>query len=323
MNLHEGIEGLKRVPAGAMMSIGNFDGLHLGHARILETMRSLRAEAGAGARLAVVTFEPHPLTVLRPQLAPPRLTPPALKQRLLAAAGVEDLVVLAPTREVLGLTAEQFWMILRDDARPGHLVEGSSFYFGKNRRGTIETLREWSAASTVQLHVIGAVEVPLLDLHVVEVSSTLIRWLVSYGRVRDAAICLGRPYMLHGKVIRGYGRGRQIGIPTANLDCGDQLIPDDGVYAGRCAIDGVTYPAAVSIGTMPTFGENRRQIEAHLIGFGRDLYDRVIEVEMIDWIREQLKFDGIERLKEQMTLDLEQVQRTCVGAAERLSSAGS
>src|SRR3954470_16126228 len=120
MVIQEGIEGLKRVRAGAVMSIGNFDGLHLGHWKILDTMKSLRDET-PGAQLAIVTFEPHPLTVLRPQLAPPRLTPYPMKQRLLEAAGIDQLVVLAPTREVLDLTAEQFWSIIAENVRPTHL----------------------------------------------------------------------------------------------------------------------------------------------------------------------------------------------------------
>src|SRR5262245_54770934 len=261
MNLYDGIDGLKALAPGTVMSIGNFDGVHLGHAKILQTMRSLKA-ATPGARLAVVTFQPHPLTVLRPPLPPPRLSRDAVKHKLLESAGVDDLVILAPIRPVLDLTAEQFWAILRDQVRPTHLVEGGTFNFGKNRAGTIDRLREWATASLVQLHVIDAVEVALLDLHVVQVSSSLIRWLISYGRMRDAAICFGRPYALQGSVIRGHGRGRQIGVPTANLECTDQLIPCDGVYAARSTIDGRTYPAALSIGTTPTFGDERRQVEA-------------------------------------------------------------
>jgi riboflavin kinase/FMN adenylyltransferase len=303
MNVHEGIDGLKQVPAGAVMSIGNFDGLHRGHEKIPATMRSL------GERIAVVTFEPHPFTVLRPQFAPPRLAPPAMKRRLLESAGVHDLVILPPTREVLGLTAQQFWSILRDEVKPSNLVEGASFTFGKDRGGNVERLKEWSAHSDVKIHLIEAVQVPLLDLHIVEVNSTIIRWLISYGRVRDAAICLGRAYTLQGKIIRGYGRGRGIGMPTANLDCGDQFIPDDGVYAGRCTIDAKRYPAAISIGTMPTFGENRRQVEAHLIGFNGNLYERVIDVEVVDWLREQVRFGSVEALKSQLAIDLAHVEQ--------------
>jgi riboflavin kinase/FMN adenylyltransferase len=311
MNLHEGIEGLKRLSPGAVMSIGNFDGLHRGHMRILELLVSLRQHSeNAGtprARVAVVTFEPHPLTVLRPQLAPPRISSYPLKRRLLQSAGVDDLVILPPSQEVLNFTAEEFWEILKNDVRPSHLVEGSSFNFGKGRGGTIGKLAGWCKDSEIKLDIVPAEKVALLDFSAVDVSSSLIRWLISYGRVRDAAIALGRPYVLEGSVIRGYGRGRQIGIPTANLDCKEQMIPADGVYAGRCNVNGQTHAAAISIGTMPTFGENDRQIEAHLLGFDGDLYDQIVEIEFIDWVREQLRFPSIDILKQQLAIDLEQV----------------
>jgi riboflavin kinase/FMN adenylyltransferase len=257
-----------------------------------------------------VTFEPHPLTVLRPPLAPPRLTPHPVKRALLEAAGVDDLVILPPTPAVLNLTAENFWEILRDQVRPTHMVEGSSFYFGKGRGGTIEKLREWAAQSGVQLHVIDGVSVTLLNMHIVPVSSSLIRWLLAYGRARDAAICLGRPYALRGQVVRGFGRGKDLGVPTANLKCEDQLIPPDGVYAGRCTVKGTTYPAAVSIGTLPTFAEATRQVEAHLLGFSGDLYEQPLEVQLVDWLREQRKFSDVGALKKGIENDLtETLQR--------------
>src|SRR5205814_7578652 len=123
---------------------------------------------------------------------------------------------------------------------------------GKDRRGTIGRLREWSAGTSVTLHVVDAVSVPLLDLQIVPVSSSIIRWLLANGRVRDAAICLGRPYLLEGQVVEGHHRGAKLGVPTANLNCEDQMIPADGVYAGRCEIDGQDHAAAVSIGKTPT-----------------------------------------------------------------------
>jgi len=288
------LAGLRQVPAGAVLSVGNFDGLHRGHERVLRMAGSLKQQ-GQASGVTIVTFEPHPLTVIRPALAPPRLTPPALKRSLLAEAGVDHVVILAPTPEVLNLTAEDFWHILRDEVRPAHMIEGHTFTFGKGRGGTIEKLRNWAAESSVRLDVLEPVSVPLLNLQIVEVSSSLIRWLLSHGRVRDAAICLGRPYVLEGFVVKGHQRGRTIGVPTANLRCDDQLVPADGVYAGRVCVDGRTYAAAISIGSMPTFGENTRQVEAHLVGFDGDLYDRVIQVELADWVREQMKYPGSRR----------------------------
>jgi riboflavin kinase/FMN adenylyltransferase len=287
-----------------VVSIGNFDGIHLGHESILATMRSLRARSNSPA-LAVVTFEPHPLTVLRPEAVPPRLTPPGLKNALLAERGVDVLVTLPPAPEVLDLSAERFWEILRDDVRPSHLVEGGTFNFGKGRRGTIQLLQQWAAGSGVRVQVIEPVSIALLDFTVVPVSSSLIRWLLFNGRVRDAAICFGRPFALEGPVIKGHQRGRALGMPTANLDCRDQLVPADGVYAGRCRVGGTDCAAAVSIGTMPTFGENQRQVEAYLLGFEGDLYGRVLRVELLDWVREQRRFGGVDALKARMAKDLQ------------------
>jgi riboflavin kinase/FMN adenylyltransferase len=303
MTILEGIDGLRKLPPGAVVSIGNFDGIHLGHESILATMRALRDRSKAPA-LAVVTFEPHPLTVLRPEAVPPRLTPLALKNALLAERGVDVLVTLPPAPEVLDLSAERFWEILRDDVRPSHLVEGGTFNFGKGRRGSIQLLQQWAAGTGVTINVIQPVSTALLDFTVVPVSSSLIRWLLSNGRVRDAAICLGRPYVLEGPVVKGHQRGRALGMPTANLDCGEQLVPADGVYAGRCTVEGRTHAAAVSIGTMPTFGQNRRQVEAYLLDFQGDLYGRVLRVELLDWVREQRKFGGVDALKARMAKDL-------------------
>jgi riboflavin kinase/FMN adenylyltransferase len=288
------------------MSIGNFDGIHLGHRSLLAMADRLRVSSPGG--VTVVTFEPHPLTVLRPADAPPQLTPLQLKQAILEEAGVDTLVLLPPTREVLGLTAEQFWRMIVDEVRPAHLIEGESFTFGKGRGGTMETLRAWAAGSSVQLHVAQPVRAVLLNLSIVTVSSSLIRWLIALGRVRDAAICLGRPYRLRGEVVKGHQRGRTIGTPTANLRISGQLVPADGVYAGRAVVDGVTYPAAVSIGTLPTFEGGTRQIEAHLLDFSGDLYGHELTLDCTDWVREQRKYSSIDALREQIARDVESVR---------------
>ncbi len=323
MQISQGISGLRQLPPGTVMSIGNFDGVHLGHRKILRLANGLRGGVG----VAVVTFEPHPLTVLRPDKAPPRLTPVALKRTLLAEAGADHLVELPPTPEVLDLTAEQFWQLLRDDVKPAHLIEGSSFSFGKGRGGSVETLAAWCDGTGVQLHVAEAVSVVLLNLSIVPASSSIIRWLLLNGRARDAAICLGRGYLLEGEVIGGHQRGRAMGVPTANLRIDEQLVPAEGVYGGRARVDGVTYPAAISIGTLPTFEGDARQIEAHLIGFTGDLYGRVLSVEVMDWLREQRKFPSVESLVAAIKDDLDETRlRTGrhperpIGAATNLRS---
>lgn len=320
MQVYHGIAGLASVPGGAAVSIGNFDGIHRGHRAILALARRLR-ETGAAASVAVVTFEPHPITVLRPALAPPRLTPPPLKHALLAERGVDYLVELPPSPDVLNLTAEQFWASIHRDLRPAHLIEGESFTFGKGRGGTVRRLAEWSAASRIQLHVVEPVRVPLLDCHVAPVSSSLVRWLLLHGRARDAALALGQPYLLAGTVIHGFARGRSIGIPTANLHCDHQLIPAEGVYVGLARVAGHPYPAAISIGTMPTFGEHPQQIEVHLIGFDGDLYGQELRVEVKDWVREQWKFPSVEALQRRMQSDLSWIrQRAAFEACEPLLS---
>ena len=299
MQLHHGIDDLKRLPHGTALSIGNFDGVHRGHRQILKVAHELNSTG-----LAVVTFEPHPLTVLRPELAAPRLTPLPLKQAILQDLGVDHLVVLPPTPEVLNLTAEAFWRILCNDVQPAHLIEGSTFSFGKGRAGTVDRLRAWASLTNIQLHIVPPVQVALLNLQVVPVSSSLIRWLLVHGRARDAAICLSQPYTLQGPVIKGQQRGRALGIPTANIDCTDQLIPAEGVYTGRCNIDGITYPAAISIGILPTFDEEKLQVEAHLIGFDKDLYGKTIKLQVLDWLREQRKFPNVQALKEKIDEDV-------------------
>jgi riboflavin kinase/FMN adenylyltransferase len=172
--------------------------------------------------------------------------------------------------------------------------------------------------------VIEPVEIALLDLTVAPVSSSLIRWLLGSGRVRDAAICLGRPYILEGEVVKGYQRGRTIGVPTANLDCGAQMMAAEGVYAGRSTIDGTTYPAAVSIGRMETFGDKlHQQVEAHLIGFDGDLYGRTMRLELLDWGREQRKYNGIDALMEQIRRDIEwTIRRAGLEPAREIAQIG-
>ena len=317
MQQYDGIDGLRRLPPGTVVSIGNYDGVHRGHCHLLAFARTLAGPAG----VAVVTFEPHPLTVLRPDRVPPRLTPPPLKRAALARCGVDHLVELPPTPDVLGLSAEAFWHLLRDDVRPAHVVEGPTFIFGKGRGGTMDKLRQWAAGTAVTVHTVEPVTVPLLDMHRPPVSSTLIRWLLLNGRARDAAIALGRPYAVRGTVVKGFQRGRTIGVPTANLDCGEQLVPAEGVYVGRCAVGGTTYPAAVSIGRLPTFGDDRLQFEAHLVGYDGDLYGRAVDVDLLDWVRDQRKFHSVDDLKRRLSVDIAHVvARSGLNASEPIVS---
>jgi riboflavin kinase/FMN adenylyltransferase len=232
-----------------------------------------------------------------------------MKQELIESFGVDVYVVLPPEPEVLNLTAEDFWLLLRDQVQPTVLVEGADFTFGKNRGGDVKKLAEWTRQSEIKFDLVEPVTAALLDLKLVRPSSSLIRWLLAQGRVRDAAICLGRPYTLRGIVVPGFQRGRSLGAPTANLDCGAQMIPADGIYAGRCRVGDTLYPAAVSIGNMPTFGDGPRQIEAYLLDFDGDLYGKTLDLQLLDWLRDQCKFSGADALKAQIDLDIFQTRR--------------
>ena len=295
-HLH-GLAGFDDLPRGCGLTVGNFDGLHLGHRRLL---RELRRRC-AGCPTAVVTFEPHPLTRLRPQAAPPRLTTAAQKATLLADAGVDALLTLAPDDDVLSLDAAAFVdLLLRP--KPGAIVEGRDFHFGKGRSGNLDVLRQLAGDTPVV--VVEPAEVALTDATRVAAGSSLCRWLLAHGRARDAALVLGRPYRLSGVVERGLARGRTLGFPTANLAPDDQLVPADGVYAARAAGAFGTRLAAVSVGTNPTFDGPTRTVEAHLLDFDADLYGQPLDLDFVDWLRPQVKYPDAAALVAQLHADV-------------------
>lgn len=296
-----GLPALRSLPPGAVLTIGNFDGVHLGHRALLSECRRI---AGASRRVVVATFDPHPATVLRPDAAPLRLTPLPIKSRLLSEAGADTVILLPPTQDLLGIEAEAFFALLRDDAKVAHLVEGADFCFGKNRRGTIPLLEQWTRAAGIGLTIVPPVEATLFDRAIVTVSSSLIRFLTAAGRIRDARRCLGGPLFLSGTVVKGFQRGRTLGFPTANLDCAGNVVPMDGVYAARATVNDRVYPAALNVGPIPTFSDRVRQIEAHLIGFSGDLYGQTLHLELVDFLRDTRKFPSLDALKAQLTRDV-------------------
>jgi len=296
--ISEHIHSLVDAPQHAAVSIGNFDGLHLGHRKIIQTLTQ------SGLPVVVLTFEPHPLTVLRPDHAPPRLTPESLKLEILESLGVDHVVLLRPERELLDLSARAFYEAVRDGLKPKLMAEGSDFYFGNKRSGTISLLKKWCAIDSISLSIVDDATSLLAGTQEVSVSSSLVRWLLLHGRTRDASQCLGDSFSLRGKVVHGNARGRTIGFPTANLDCGDQLIPADAVYAAMCTIDGRRVAVALSIGSAPTFQQAARQVEAHLIDFQGDLYGRTLTIHIGDWIREQQKFISKQQLIDQLQRDV-------------------
>ena len=309
------IEGLESLPAAVrscVLTIGNFDGVHLGHRRIIEVAAGLaRAEAAA---VVAMTFQPPPDLVLRPDDAPQRVVPPEVKCRLLRQAGCDWVVTARADRATLAMEPEEFIerVIVRRLA-PRHVVEGPNFHFGRRRAGGVETLRRAGESAGFELHVADPVRVRLSGGEEV-VSSTLIRRLVEAGRVGDAAKCLGRDFCLYGRVVPGSGLGRSLEYPTANLALGEQVCPGDGVYAGRAAVAGGEFAAAISVGTKPTFtttGEAGRTVEAFLLNASGDYYDETMTLSFVRRLRDQRRYESAEALKAQMAKDVERVREIC------------
>ena len=287
---------------GGCVSIGNFDGVHLGHRRIVETL--LRRAREANRPAVVFTFDPHPITILRPGHAPPPLTTSARKVELLGEFGI-DCVLLYPTDQaLLDLTPDEFFdRIVQGELQATGLVEGPNFFYGHNRAGNVETLRQSCESAGLSF---DAVEPIRLEGRLV--SSSEIRGLIARGEVHSAAELLGRDYDVEGVVTQGAGRGRTLGIPTANLTGVKTLLPADGVYAGAAFVDGRRVAAALNLGPNPTFAEQARKLEVHLLDFSGDLYGRTLRVEFWERLRETVRFEGVERLKEQIAADIKHVR---------------
>jgi len=281
------------------VTIGVFDGVHRGHQSLIR--HNLDLAARLGLESVVVTFDPNPLEVLRPDAAPARLCDLARRVELIARLGVELVEVLEFDTELAAMTAEEFVasvLIKRLDAR--HVVIGHGFRFGNRAAGSADTLR--AAGLTVDEFGLVGDERPL--------SSTRVRAAVADGDVKAAAEMLGRAHEVVGTVVQGEKRGRALGFPTANLEHHRlAAIPADGVYAGVAVTDGERYPAAISIGTNPTFEGHHRTVEAYLLDVDLDLYGHRVRVEFAERLRDTLAFDGVEALVTQMHEDVAATRR--------------
>jgi len=237
MRTIETISGLKQVLKGCVLTIGNFDGVHMGHQEIVTVAKKIAREKGT--ELTAMTFEPHPVAALYPERAPGVLTPLALKKHVLARCGVDVLVVLKGDRELLSLSPEDFVSrFLVENIQPSVVVEGSDFNFGAARGGSIETLGKFGAEQGFGVWVIDPRKAKLSTGQTVRVSSTMIRYMLESGHVADAGAALGRPYRLVGEIIPGRGVGKKLGFPTLNMKKPRQVIPAEGVYAGFVKVGG-------------------------------------------------------------------------------------
>ena len=298
MELVRDLNNLPERLRGCALTIGNFDGVHQGHAEIVKRLRAKARELGGPA--VVFTFDPHPAQLLRPDQAPAPLTWTGRKAELMERFGVDAVVVYPTDRDFLNLEARAFFdKIVRRRLDARAMVEGQNFFFGRGRQGDVDVLRKFCSESDMSLDVVE----PLLIGGMV-VSSSRIRRLIAEGDVGQAVRMLAAPYRIRGTVTRGAGRGAGLGFPTANLDGVDTLLPSEGIYAGRSEIDGRRLSAAISLGPNPTFDEGEQKVEIHLVDYEGSLYDRRIEVDFLARLRDIERFDSVGELIAQMDRDV-------------------
>ncbi|HWQ46843.1 MAG TPA: bifunctional riboflavin kinase/FAD synthetase [Longilinea sp.] len=289
---------------GAWATIGSFDGVHRGHKAILTKM--VNGAHAAGAQAVVITFSPHPAVVLRNISTPYSLTSPSVQAELLFDLGVDVVVNLPFDKEMVNQSAEEFMQPLCEHLGLACLVIGHDFALGRNRKGDFDML---TALGKEKGFCVSQFDPVTVGDDVV--SSSLVRSAVQKGEVERAAVLLGRWYFVDGMVVHGDGRGRSIGIPTANLDFWkDQLLPPRGVYATLAQWNGRSITSVTNIGARPTFNQGpvAERLEAHLLGFDEDLYGKTLRIVFLKYLRPEVKFSGVTELLEQVHKDIAQAQ---------------
>ena len=299
MKIYEGLEDFHPI-ANAVVTSGTFDGVHLGHQKIIQRIREI-ARSIEGETV-LITFWPHPRLVLYPNEHNLRLLSTfEEKANLLRQFGIDHLVTIPFTQEFSQLSSEEFIQkVLIEKIQTKVLVIGYDHRFGKNREGSFEYLQKNSKSLGFELE-----EISRQDVDEIGVSSTKIRKALESGDIKTATSYLGRPYELNGLVVKGQQIGRSIGFPTANIHIPNsyKLIPRDGVYAVEARVDGLPYKAMLNIGNRPTVDGTSKTVEAHLFDFQGDLYNKQITVFFREFIREERKFNSLEELKEQLSKD--------------------
>jgi riboflavin kinase/FMN adenylyltransferase len=281
-----------------VLALGNFDGMHRGHLKIIERVRRGAEERGASA--VAMTFHPHPSTIVRPDKAPPLLMTHPQKLDALARAGMHGVAIVRFTPELARWEPETFVRtVLVEWLHVAEVWVGANFLFGHERSGNFSLLRSLGARYGFRAEKIDPVRYKDFV-----VSSTRVRRLVSEGRVDEAGALLGHHYMLEGTVVRGQQRGRGLGFPTANICSDNELIPPQGVYATTTIFDGIAYPSITNIGTRPTFDSGQETvIESHVLDFDRDLYGSKLKLGFVQRLRDEKKFDGVDALRSQIDAD--------------------
>jgi riboflavin kinase/FMN adenylyltransferase len=290
-------------PRGPVVAtIGNFDGVHLGHQSLLA---ELRAEADRRALpAAVVTFDPHPLRVIAPERAPKMILTRRQKIEILASLGMDLIVFIPFDREVAEVPAEAFVRrFLGGQLHVAGLIVGADFRFGKDRSGDLETLRALGPACGFDVRAAST-----FTHDSIRVSATQVRRAIEAGDMREAAGIMGRAYVLVGQVVHGSGRGRTLAIPTANLAPENELIPGGGVYITETLVELEWHPSLTNIGTRPTFGETGLAIETHLPDFSGSLYNERLRVRFHERLRDERRFESPEALQRQIAEDLRRMR---------------
>lgn len=303
MDRIDGLEALPIAPSRSVVTVGFFDGVHLGHRAVLEA--TVAAARTRGVPPVAVTFDRHPREILTPGREPRLLTTVERKAALIEETGIDVLVVLEFTLEFSRWPADRFMAeVLRDGVHAEHCVMGANFTFGHKALGTVDTLIEEGGR-----YGFGAERVALRDLEGLTVSSSAVREAVSRGDLEWARRALGRRFVLDGTVVSGAGRGQGLGYPTANLRTWPRLLlPGQGIYAGRARVDGRAHVAAIDVGTNPTFGTEPLHVESYLLDFDGDLVGRPMAVEFWAFLRPEVRFESPEELVAAMGDDVERTR---------------
>jgi riboflavin kinase/FMN adenylyltransferase len=286
-----------------VLALGNFDGLHRGHAKIIDRVRRRAGERGGTP--AAMTFDPPPPRVVRPDKAPPLLMTTEQRLEALGRAGMQSVAVVRFTREMSLWDPEMFVKtVLVDWLRVAEVWVGANFLFGHDRAGTFSVLRSLGSRYGFRAEKIDPVRYKDFV-----VSSTRVRRLIAEGRVDEAGALLGHHYFIDGTVVRGDARGREIGFPTANLQSANELIPPPGVYATMAGLNGIEHPSVTNIGTRPTFGGGEVRVESHLLDGARDLYDARLRLSFVQRLRDERAFPDVDALRAQIDADARAARR--------------
>jgi riboflavin kinase / FMN adenylyltransferase len=281
-----------------VLALGNFDGLHRGHVKIIERVNRRAGERGSTS--VVMTFDPHPPRVVRPDKAPPLIMTKAQRLEAIAATGIQGTAVVRFTHELSQWDPETFVRaVLVDWLRVAEVWVGANFLFGRDRAGNFSLLRALGARYGFRAEKIDPVR-----YREFVVSSTRIRRLIGEGRVDEAGALLGHSYYVDGTVVEGARRGRELGCPTANLDVVNELVPPNGVYATTVQLDSVIHPSITNIGVRPTFGDSVQPVvETHVLGFEGDLYGAPMRLGFVQRLRDERAFESVEQLRAQIDAD--------------------